>query len=202
MVGVAVGVAVGVVVVVAVGVVVVVVVAVGVGVVVAVVVAVGCIMKKDTIKQIREALAAATPGPWEVRDCDKLYSTSTMNDILQAERAEYHDDDTGCFCFDGDARLVKFLRNHAEELLDECEEWQDVKPTFDWRTKKLGEALEELNRYKRALEVAMERMRDQTCDGCEYGDDCPSDARHYVCRVCQILEALAHCDRILEGGDE
>lgn len=45
------------------------------------------------------------------------------------------------------------------------------------------------------LAAEVERLRgvlvDLSCDGCEYGDNCPSNASHYVCRPCQMQRALA-----------
>lgn len=40
-----------------------------------------------------------------------------------------------------------------------------------------------------------ERMRafldDVACDGCAYNDNCPSNARHYVCLPCKAKRVLA-----------
>jgi hypothetical protein len=33
-------------------------------------------------------------------------------------------------------------------------------------------------------------VSDLVCDGCEYGDDCPPNARHYTCRSCHLQREL------------
>lgn len=45
-------------------------------------------------------------------------------------------------------------------------------------------------RYERLTKV----VRGLTCDGCEYDDNCPSGARHYVCRTCHLTSALSALD--------
>lgn len=43
-------------------------------------------------------------------------------------------------------------------------------------------------------------LMDITCDGCEYGDNCPPDARHYECRTCQLTRLADRLAVALAAG--
>ena len=45
----------------------------------------------------------------------------------------------------------------------------------------------ELARQNKILRGVLE---DLSCDGCEYGDNCPPGANHYVCSACHMTRAL------------
>ena len=49
--------------------------------------------------------------------------------------------------------------------------------------------------WRVAAELLRATIEDLTCDGCEYGDDCPRDAMHYRCTACTLNEALATAKR-------
>ena len=56
-------------------------------------------------------------------------------------------------------------------------------------------AQEEIRRLTRERDEAREVLRDLSCDGCEYGDDCQPNGgtRHGECTACK-------CRRALGGG--
>jgi hypothetical protein len=61
-------------------------------------------------------------------------------------------------------------------------------------------ALAEIQRLRGLLGKALKFIDDLNCDGCEYEDDCPSNARHYICRPCQAAREAARIRAA--GGSE
>lgn len=49
----------------------------------------------------------------------------------------------------------------------------------------LPAALDRVEELERLLASALKFIDDINCDGCTYEDNCPSNARHYVCGPCQ-----------------
>lgn len=67
--------------------------------------------------------------------------------------------------------------------------------------KALPAALDRVELLDKLLASALAFLDEINCDGCEYKDDCPSNARHYVCRPCQASRESIRLRNRAGGGE-
>jgi len=114
----------------------------------------------DVIRELRELLAKATPGPW-VADYTNLYDREDCQDLMTSS----------CCCGNGrmkerhDASLIAATVNHLPQLLAAAEKAEQLEVALQAALDKLGDlskavgcAEEDANRYEKALREIAEKV--------------------------------------------
>jgi len=121
-------------------------------------------------EELRRLAEAATPGPW--RAANGKGSAVVVTDDPQHNCAIY-------------------LNVRTCEHDETVERWQaDARLIAACSPSTITALLDQLDEVTRANETLRDFAQYMADRGCEYDDNCPSDARHYVCAPCRATRAL------------